>query len=165
MAQDGSPTVARRRERPMKANDPWWVSTKDFLPDEGEKVLIITKFGIVTDASLRTYLPTGRQRIWPVLFSPDAYKPNEDVKWWMPIPEDGWHDIKSETPREGDIALTMGMYGRIFSGVWKRPCGATESMFMPYVWDVLFWRPMPPLPPGVNLKQRYCCPPEGEEDT
>lgn len=146
----------------MGQNEPWWVSTKDFLPDEGEKVLTITKFGIVMDASLRTYLPTGRQRICPVLFSPDAYRPNEDVKWWMQIPEDGWHDIKATTPREGDIALTMGMYGRIFSGVWKRPCGATEFMFMPYVWDVLFWRPMPPFPPGVNLKQRYLCPPEGE---
>ena len=103
----------------MEQNKPWWVSTKEFLPDEGEKVLIITRFGTVTDAALRTYLHTGKQKICPVLFSPDAYKPNEDVKWWMPIPEDGWHDIKEETPMEGDIALTMGMYGRIFSGVWK----------------------------------------------
>lgn len=34
----------------MNGNEPWWVSTKDFLPDEGENVLIITKFGNVTDA-------------------------------------------------------------------------------------------------------------------
>lgn len=135
----------------MKENEPWWVSTKDFLPDEGEKVLIITKFGNVTDAALRTYLPTGRQKICPVLFSPDAYKPNDDVKWWMPIPEDGWHDLKSDTPAEGTVALTMGMYGRIYSGIWKRPCGATKFEFMPYVWDVLFWREMPELPPGVTL--------------
>lgn len=135
----------------MKQNEPWWVSTKEFLPDEGEKVLIITKFGSIQDAVLRTYLPTGRQKIWPVLFSPNAYKPNEDVKWWMPIPEDGWHDIKEETPMEGDIALTMEMYGRIFSGVWKKPCGATKFMFMPYVWDIFFWREMPELPRGVKL--------------
>ena len=69
----------------------------------------------------------------------------------MPIPEDGWHDIKEETPMEGDIALTMGMYGRIFSGVWKKPCGATKFMFMPYVWDIFFWREMPELPRGVKL--------------
>lgn len=135
----------------MKRNDPWWVSTKEFLPDEGEKVLIITKFGNVQDSALRTYLPTGRQKICPVLFSPDAYKPDIDVKWWMPIPEDGWHDLKSEPPAEGTVALTMGKYGRIYSGIWKRPCGATEPMFMPYVWDILFWRGMPELPPGVIL--------------
>ena len=64
----------------MEQNKPWWVSTKEFLPDEGEKVLIITRFGTVTDAALRTYLHTGKQKICPVLFSPDAYKPNEDVK-------------------------------------------------------------------------------------
>lgn len=39
----------------MEQNKPWWVSTKEFLPDEGEKVLIITRFGTVTDAALRTY--------------------------------------------------------------------------------------------------------------
>ena len=93
----------------MKQNEPWWVYTKEFLPDEGERVLIITKFGFVQDSALRTYLPTGRQKIWPAVFSPDSYKPTEDVKWWMPIPEDGWHDIKEETPMEGDIALTMGL--------------------------------------------------------
>lgn len=69
----------------MRQNEPWWVSTKEFLPDEGEKVLITTKFGAVKDSALRTYLPTGRQKIWPALFSPDAYKPHEDVKWWMPM--------------------------------------------------------------------------------
>ena len=93
----------------------------------------------------------GNKKSARYYFSPNAYKPNEDVKWWMPIPTDGWNDIKSVTPTEGDITLTMGMYGKIFSGVWRKPCGATSPMFMPYVWDVLFWRSMPPLPPGVNL--------------
>ena len=94
----------------MEQNKPWWVSTKEFLPDEGEKVLIITRFGTVTDAALRTYLHTGKQKICPVLFSPDAYKPNEDVKWWMPIPEDGWHDVKNEPPKEGAMCLIMGKF-------------------------------------------------------
>ena len=62
----GENWIAYRRppegERTMKQNEPWWVSTKEFLPDEGEKVLIITKFGSIQDAVLRTYLPTGRQK-------------------------------------------------------------------------------------------------------
>lgn len=135
----------------MKGNEQRWVSTKDFLPDEGERVLIITKFGNVRDAALRTYCSTGRKKSCPVLFSPDAYKPNEDVKWWMPIPEDGWRDLKSDPPTEGTVALTMGLYGKIFSGIWKIPCGATEFMFIPYVRSALFWRDMPKLPPRVTL--------------
>lgn len=136
----------------MKQNEPWWVSTKEFLPDEGEKVLIITKFGSVQDSALRTYLPTGRQKICPVLFSPDAYKPHEDVKWWMPIPEDGWHDVKNEPPDEGTMCLIMGMYGKVSSAVWKRPFGVYEPEFMPIPgFEVLFWRNMPGLPPGVKL--------------
>ena len=129
----------------MKENEPWWVSTKDFLPDEGEKVLIITKFGTVEDSALRTYLSTGRQKIEPVLFSPDGYRPHEDVKWWMPIPEDGWHDVKETPPKEGALCLTMGMYGSVYSGKW------TGRYFDPYVFDMLFWREMPELPPGVKL--------------
>lgn len=136
----------------MKQNEPWWVSTKEFLPDEGEKVLIITKFGSIQDSALRTYLPTGRQKIWPVLFSPDAYKPHEDVKWWMPVPEDGWHDAKSEPPEDGAICLIMGMYGKISSAAWKRPFGVYKPEFMPFHgFEVLFWRDMPELPQGVKL--------------
>ena len=63
-----------------------------------------------------------RDRICPVLFSPDAYKPNEDVKWWMPIPEDGWHDVKNEPPKEGAMCLIMGMYAVSYThlDVYKR---------------------------------------------
>ena len=136
----------------MEQNKPWWVSTKEFLPDEGEKVLIITRFGTVTDAALRTYLHTGKQKICPVLFSPDAYTPNEDEKWWMPIPEDGWHDVKNEPPKEGSMCLIMGMYGKISSAVWKRPFGVYEPEFMPlHGFKDLFWRDMPELPQGVKL--------------
>ena len=136
----------------MKQNETWWVSTKEFLPDEGEKVLIITKFGSIQDSALRTYLPAGRQNIWPVLFSPDAYKPHEDVKWWMPIPEDGWNDVKNVPPDEGTMCLIMGMYGEISSAAWKRPFGVYEPEFMPFPgFEILFWRNMPGLPPGVKL--------------
>ena len=146
---------ARRRERKMKPNEPWWVSTKEFLPNEGEKVLIITKFGTVQNSALRTYLPTGRQKNCPVLFSPDAYKPHEDAKWWMPIPEDGWNDVKNVPPGEGTMCLIMGMYGKVSSAIWKRPFGVYEPDFMPFPgFEALFWRDMPELPPGVKLHFR-----------
>ena len=127
-------------------SDAWWVSTKEFLPDNGEKVLVIDKCGAVHNQMFTDYGLGGK-----MLFRPDGLKPVQDVKWWMPIPIDGWNDIKKVKPDEGEVALTMGAYGRIFSGVWKTPCGAREPMFMPYVWDVLFWRPMPLLPKGVPL--------------
>lgn len=93
----------------------WWVSTKDFLPNIGERVLIISKFGNISDATLANY---GFDR--PALFSPDGYVPGVDVKWWMTIPTDGWSDITEVKPKEGEAALTMGRYGSIYSGVWKR---------------------------------------------
>ena len=130
-------------------NEAWWVSAKEFLPDPEEKVLVITKWGNIENQMFTDYGLGGE-----ILFQPDGLKPVEDVKWWMPIPDDGWNDISEATPDEGQFALTMGRYGRIFSGVWEKPCGATEFMFMPYVWDVLFWRPVPPLPPGVELTKR-----------
>lgn len=133
----------------QEKNEAWWVSAKEFLPDPEEKVLVITKWGDIENQMFTDYGLGGK-----MLFQPDGLKPVEDVKWWMPIPDDGWNDISTVTPDEGQFALTMGRYGRIFSGVWKKPCGATEFMFMPYVWDVLFWRPVPPLPPGVELTKR-----------
>lgn len=42
--------------------------------------------------------------------------------------------------------MTMGMYGKIYSGVWKKPVGADKFEFSPFVWEVLFWREMPVLP-------------------
>lgn len=120
-----------------------WMSTKDFLPTVGERVLALTKWGHITDARFANYglgdAPT---------FEPDSLKPNIDVKWWMTIPTDGWHDIKEVQPNEGQEALTMGMYGRIRSGTWKKPVGAQKCEFVPFVRPVLFWREMPELPQG-----------------
>lgn len=124
----------------------WWVSTKDFLPNIGERVLIISKFGNISDATLANY---GFDR--PALFSPDGYVPGVDVKWWMTIPTDGWSDITEVKPKEGEAALTMGRYGSIYSGVWKRFFPISEPEFLPHVWEVLFWRPLPELPEGVRL--------------
>ena len=131
------------------ANAAWWVSTKEFLPTIGERVLIISKFGHVSDAMYTDYgmgdAPT---------FRTDGFKPHDDVKWWMPIPTDGWHDIKETQPKAGEVALTMGMYGEIFNGTWRKSSYSNKFEFSPFVWEVLFWREMPRLPEGVLLSTR-----------
>ncbi|MBQ7895975.1 MAG: hypothetical protein IJ364_05405 [Oscillospiraceae bacterium] len=128
-------------------NEPWWISTDNFLPNTGERVLIISKFGHVSDA-----MWTDFGNLDSPVFSPDGFKPGSDVKWWMPIPTDGWHDIKEARPKIGEIALTMGRYGNIFNGTWKQLSYEREPMFHPFVWEVLFWRTMPKLPAGIKLK-------------
>ena len=129
-------------------NKAWWVSTREFLPEDGEKVLIITKFGHIQNAMY------GGSGYGALLFHPDGLKPNDDVKWWMPIPTDGWKDIKAEQPKDGEAALTMGHYGNIYNGVWKRPLGSDKHRFQPFVWEVLYWREIPTLPAGVSLTAR-----------
>ena len=123
-----------------------WISTKERLPDVGDNILIISKFGHISNATYRFYSMSDE-----FLFAPDGLKPNEDVKWWMLLPVSGWNDINEVQPKEGQIALTMGEYGRVFSGVWKVATGASKSAFSPFVFPVLFWRPMPELPAGVKL--------------
>lgn len=130
----------------MIKDETWWVSTQEFLPNEGERVLIITKFGNISNA-MYGGIGNGKPR-----FEPYGLEPDKDVKWWMAIPSDGWKSIKEEQPAEGEAALTMGYYGNIFSGKWKRPAGAKEFSFQPFVWEVLYWREMPPLPEGVILR-------------
>ena len=132
----------------MNENEARWVSTREFLPEDGEKVLIITKFGHIQNAMY------GGSGYGALLFRPDGLKPNDDVKWWMPIPTDGWKDIKAEQPKDGEAALTMGYYGNIYNGVWRRPLGSNKHSFRPFVWEVLYWREIPPLPAGVSLTAR-----------
>ena len=123
-----------------------WTATKEALPPAGEKVLIISKWGHVTDGSLVAYDPKEAP-----LFRPDGLRPDVDVKWWMPMLEDGWNKLKDEQPKEGQLALTMNQFGPVFNGVWKRLMGAETPMFVPFVWTPVFWREMPPLPEGVQL--------------
>lgn len=78
-------------------------------------------------------------------------RPDVDVKWWMPMLEDGWNKLKDEQPKEGQLALTMNQFGHVFNGVWKRLMGAETPKFVPFVWTPVFWREMPPLPEGVQL--------------
>lgn len=131
----------------MIKDETWWVSTREFLPNEGEQVLVITKFGHISNA-MYSRIGYGKPR-----FRPGGLEPEKDVKWWMPIPQDGWKNIKEEQPAEGEAALTMGYYGEIFDGKWKRPVGAKECSFQPCVWEVFYWREIPPLPEGVALSE------------
>lgn len=55
-------------------------------------------------------------------------------------------------PQEGQAVLTKDSFGHIFSCVWKRLCGTELPTFVPFVWVPRFWREMPPLPDGVELR-------------
>ncbi|MBR2783031.1 MAG: DUF551 domain-containing protein [Firmicutes bacterium] len=58
-----------------------WISVKDRLPQVGEKVLTLSKFGHIFDRALQEF--SGGIK----LFSPDGLKPGRDVTHWMPLPE------------------------------------------------------------------------------
>ena len=124
-----------------------WTATKEALPPAGERVLIISKWGHVTDGSLVAYDPKEAP-----LFCLGGLEPGGHVKWWMPMLEDGWHTLKEQKPREGQEVLTKDSYGYIFSCMWKRLCGSERPTFVPFVWVPRFWCEMPPLPEGVRLK-------------
>lgn len=122
-------------------NEMRWISTKDFLPEIGEEVLVLTVWGHITDA---IFTDCGL-KIEPT-FLPGDLKPDVDVKWWMTIPTDGWNNLKEKQPEEGQSALTMGESGSIFGGVWRRKIYSDEFEFRPSIMKVLFWREIPELP-------------------
>ncbi len=59
---------------------PGWISVKDRLPQVGEKVLTLSKFGHIFDRALQEFSGSCR-------FYPDGLKPGRDVTHWMPLPE------------------------------------------------------------------------------
>ena len=124
-----------------------WTATLERLPAIGDKVLVISKFGSIFN---QTYTNHGEIRL-PCLFRPGGLKPNTDVKWWMHVPTDGWVHIRDAQPKEGEPALTMSKTGRVFSGVWGRSLFSPRLEFRPFVWEVVYWRPMPELPEGITL--------------
>lgn len=131
-------------------NEAWWISTKEFLPNIEEKVLVISKFGRISNQLYTNHGTPGKER-----FSPDGYKAGIDVKWWMPIPTDGWKKIKSENPEPGQRVLTMGMYGMITDAIYRKSKFSDEMEFCPFTgWKFLFWREMPELPKGVVLSAK-----------
>ena len=77
-------------EEPAQEASPW-ISVKDRLPDVGERVLTLSKWGHVSDRTLRLYLSGG------IYFSPDGLTPGVDVKYWMPLPNLPGHGVVKKT--------------------------------------------------------------------
>ena len=80
----------------------------DALPPLGEKVLIICKWGHVSDSVLASYAPGE-----PPLFRPGGLSPGKDVIFWMPMPKEGWHRLGEEQPKENQAALMRNGFGHI----------------------------------------------------
>ena len=128
-------------------NDEWWIRTKDFLPSIGERVLVISNFGMITNQLYTNNGFPGRER-----FSPEGYKAGIDVKWWMPIPTDKWKEVKFQNPDPGQRVLTMGMYGVITDAIYRKSKFSDAMEFCPFRgFEPLFWREIPELPKGVVL--------------
>ena len=64
---------------------------KERLPDVGERVLTLSKWGHVSDRTLRLYLSGG------IYFSPDGLTPGVDIKYWMPLPNLPGHGASKKT--------------------------------------------------------------------
>ena len=58
-----------------------WIPVEERLPEIGERVLTLSKWGHVSDRELRKYLSGG------IYFWPDGLNPGVDVKYWMPLPD------------------------------------------------------------------------------
>lgn len=128
-------------------DDAWWINAKDFLPNIGERVLVISKFGAISNQLYTNNGFPGKER-----FSPEGYKAGIDVKWWMPIPEDMWKEVKYEKPNPGQRVLTMGMYGVITDAIYRKSKFSDDMEFCPFCgFEPLFWREIPELPKGVVL--------------
>lgn len=123
-------------------HDPWWVSVKDFLPYVGERFLVLLKSGHIVDCAYRCFGLDYE----PSFF--DGLIPGKDFLWWMPIPDDSWHDYKLLKPDYGQFVIVMGMYGKISSGTFIRLSGQVEPDVCPFVFPVLFWHDVPILPVG-----------------
>lgn len=65
----------------LPSADPKWISTKERLPEIGVPVLTYSKYGHVSDRTLKQYF-NGK-----VYFTPDGLTPGSDIPYWMPLPE------------------------------------------------------------------------------
>lgn len=68
-------------ERALAVDPVRWIPVEERLPEIGERVLTLSKWGHVSDRELRKYLNGG------IYFWPDGLKPGVDVKYWAPLPE------------------------------------------------------------------------------
>lgn len=60
---------------------PGWISVKNRLPEEGQTVLVLDKWGHIRDRTLKT-IGNGF-----VCFTPDGMQPGRDITHWKPMPE------------------------------------------------------------------------------
>lgn len=58
-----------------------WISVKDRLPETGERVLTLDKWGHIRDREL------FRFKSGFICFRPDGLVPVKDITHWMPMPE------------------------------------------------------------------------------
>lgn len=119
-------------------------------PPLDETVLVITRQGSIWKQTFRKYL-----RAEEPMFSPDALKLGKDVLWWMPVPDDNWHDCAAEKPAEDTWVLVKSNYGDIRGGKWGYPLSfSRKPVFYPIfgVGTIQSWRELPTLPEGVQLK-------------
>lgn len=129
-----------------KKSCPWQPAS--IRPPLDEPVLIITRQGRIWKRTLRKYLS-----IEEPMFAPDALKLGKDVLWWMPVPDDNWHDCAVEKPAVETWVLLKDQYGDIRSGKWGYALSfCKDKEFYPFVGQTdRFWRELPALPKGVEL--------------
>ena len=58
-----------------------WISVKDRLPEVGERVLTLDKWGHIHDRMLYQFVDGF------ISFRPDGLKPGSEVTHWMPMPQ------------------------------------------------------------------------------
>ena len=63
-----------------------WISVEDRLPEVGQTVIGLSKYGHVSDMTLRE-IKNGELKHC-LIFDPLGYLPGKDVKYWMPMPEE-----------------------------------------------------------------------------
>lgn len=127
------------------------MNVNEQLPEEGVAVLGISKFGHISSMVLRP--------VWGrLMFTPGGYKIGTDVKWWAPIPEDGWHELSEKPEETGKFFLTKNVHGDIASQRWSRCTYFDEKQFKPFPLGfsngvLKYWREIPgPLPDGITLQ-------------
>ena len=123
-----------------------WISTKDRLPEPGQKFVCFTKWGNVTVEINRTW----GEPPWTV----GGLEPVKDYSFWMPLPglpgeDPGW--ISAETDELQKRAMTsrkftilcINKWGEIRHGVVSNFYG---SIYIEFVKDFTHWMPAPEPP-------------------
>ena len=102
-----------------KKSCPWQPAR--IRPPLDEPVLIITRQGSIWKRTFRKYLSVEEP-----MFSPDALKLGKDVLWWMPVPDDNWHDCAVEKPAVETWVLLKDQYG-VENGAMRCPSAKIRS--------------------------------------